>query len=309
MRTLVVILGPTAVGKTELSLSLAKLLCCDIISADSRQIYRHIDIGTAKPTEEERSLVPHRFVDMLELEDYYSAAQYESDVTEHLEKWFCDHDYALMAGGSMMYTDAVTKGIDSIPTIDDATRDLMKHKLETDGLDTLCAELRLLDPEYYRQVDLKNHKRVVHALEVCYMTGRPYSSYRTNSVKQRPFRIVKIGLKRERQDLFARINARVDKMMEQGFMREAEGLYRRYADAPDGFPNSLNTVGYKELFNVLEGKWELKMAVERIKKNTRVYAKKQMTWYAHDSEICWLDANDPNLLLRALECVKKQEII
>lgn len=283
--TLVVLLGPTAVGKTELSIRLAKLLSCDIISADSRQIYQQIDIGTAKPTKEEQQEVRHHFIDILPLDQYYSAAQYETDALQLITSKFAEHRNLLMVGGSMMYIDAVTKGIDDIPTIEDETRELMRQKFETEGLDALCAELRLLDPEYYDLVDKKNHKRIVHALEICYQTGRTYTSFRKNQAKSRPFRIVKIGLRRERENLFQRINQRVDLMMQQGLMDEAQRLY------PLRHLNSLNTVGYKELFKVIEGEWELPMAVERIKKNTRVYAKKQMTWFAHDAEIHWIDVD------------------
>ena len=284
-KTLVVLLGPTAVGKTELSIRLAKLLSCEIISADSRQIYKEIDIGTAKPTKKELQEVKHHFVDILPLTEYYSAAQYEADVLGMLEKQFTTNDYALMVGGSMMYIDAVTKGIDDIPTITNETREQMKSRLENDGLDTLCAELKLLDPEYYELVDKKNHKRIVHALEICYQTGCTYTSFRKYQTKKRPFRIVKIGLRRERENLFSRINARVDQMMQQGLMDEVRSVY------PLKTLNSLNTVGYKELFKVLDGEWELPMAVERIKKNTRVYAKKQMTWFARDTDIHWIDVD------------------
>ena len=283
--TLVVLLGPTAVGKTELSIRLAKLLSCDIISADSRQIYQDIDIGTAKPTKEEQEAVKHHFIDILPLTEYYSAAQYESDVLSLLEQQFQKNSFALMVGGSMMYIDAVTKGIDDIPTIEDDTREMMRQKFETDGLDALSAELKLLDPDYYELVDKKNHKRIVHALEICYQTGHTYTSFRKNQTKERPFRIVKVGLRRERENLFSRINARVDQMMRQGLMDEVRKVY------PLRELNALNTVGYKELFKVLDGEWELRMAVERMKKNTRVYAKKQMTWFAHDEEIHWIDVD------------------
>ncbi len=287
--TLVVLLGPTAVGKTELGVAVAKLLSCDIISADSRQIYKDITIGTAKPSKDEMGGVVHHFVDILPLEQYYSAAQYEQDVLRLLDEQFQSREYALMVGGSMMYIDAVTKGIDDIPTINDDTRSLMKERLRTEGLDVLAAELRLLDPAYYEEVDKKNYKRIVHALEVCYQTGRPYSSFRMRMPKERPFNIVKIGLRRERSNLFSRINDRVDQMMRNGLLDEAKRVY------PKRQLNSLNTVGYKELFRVLDGEWELGMAVERLKKNTRVYAKKQMTWFAHDSSIHWIDVDKLSL--------------
>lgn len=283
--TLVVLLGPTAVGKTELGISIAKLLSCDVISADSRQIYKEITIGTAKPSVEDMKGVKHHFIDVLPLEQYYSAAQYEQDALRLIGQQFSRGKYALMVGGSMMYIDAVTKGIDDIPTVNDDVRMMMKRRLDEVGLDVLCEELRLLDPEYYETVDTKNPKRIVHALEICYQTGQTYSSFRKNTVKQRPFRIVKIGLRRERDDLFGRINARVDQMMRDGLMEEVRLVY------PQRGLNSLNTVGYKELFKVIDGEWLLDMAVERLKKNTRVYAKKQMTWFAHDNDIQWIDVD------------------
>lgn len=281
--TLVVIIGPTGVGKTELSLRLAEHYSTPIINADSRQIYQDIEIGTAAPTQEEMSRVKHYFVHQFPLDSYYSAAEYEKDVLALLDKLFVEHNVVVLSGGSMMYVDAVTKGIDDIPTVDDETRQFVKQRFETEGLSPLLSELRMLDPEYYEIVDKKNHKRVIHALEIIYMTGKTFTSFRTNTVKERPFRIVKIGLRRERADLFNRINARVDKMMEQGLLDEVKRVY------PLKHLNSLNTVGYKELFNVLDGEWELPMAVERIKKNTRVYAKKQMTWYKDTPDIHWVD--------------------
>lgn len=289
MKTLVVLIGPTGVGKTELSLSLAEHLQCPILNADSRQIFKDIEIGTAAPTADELARVKHYFVHTLPLDSYYSAAQYEEDVLKILGEVFAEGDVAIMSGGSMMYVDAVTKGIDDIPTVDDEVRSLIAHRLATEGLDPLLAELKILDPSYYEVVDHHNHKRVVHALEICYMTGATYSSLRVNKVKERPFRIIKFGLMRERDSLFSRINRRVDMMMQQGFMDEAQRVYHlRHL-------NSLNTVGYKELFNVIDGTWELPMAVERIKKNTRVYAKKQMTWYKRDEDIHWLNADTMNV--------------
>ena len=289
MKTLVVLIGPTGVGKTELSLSLAEHLQCPILNADSRQIFKDIEIGTAAPTADELARVKHYFVHTLPLDSYYSAAQYEEDVLKILGEVFAEGDVAIMSGGSMMYVDAVTKGIDDIPTVDDEVRSLIAHRLATEGLDPLLAELKILDPSYYEVVDHHNHKRVVHALEICYMTGAAYSSLRVNKVKERPFRIIKFGLMRERASLFSRINRRVDMMMQQGFMDEVQRVYHlRHL-------NSLNTVGYKELFNVIDGTWELPMAVERIKKNTRVYAKKQMTWYKRDEDIHWLNADTMNV--------------
>ncbi len=286
MHTLIVLIGPTGVGKTELSLLLAKLLSSPVISADSRQIYRDIPIGTAAPTPEELKAVRHYFIGTMNLDQYYSAAQYEADVMQLTDELFKTHDTLLLTGGSMLYVDAVTKGIDDIPSVDDEVRLMLKERLDKEGLDALKAELRLIDPEYYSTVDLMNHKRIVHALEIYYTSGRPFSSFRTNTKKERPFRILKFGLRRERQVLFDRINRRVDQMMADGLLDEVRRVY------PLRHLNSLNTVGYKELFHYLDGEWPLDMAVERIKKNTRVYAKKQMTWFAHDHEILWLDADN-----------------
>ena len=296
-KNLLVLLGPTGVGKTELSLQLAEHFKCPIINADSRQIYQDISIGTAAPTAEELARVKHYFVHTLKLDEYYSAAEYEKDVLALLSELFQEHETVVLSGGSMMYIDAVTKGIDDIPTVDEETRNLMRERYEKEGLEPLLAELKLLDPQYYELVDKRNHKRVVHALEICYMTGKTYTSFRTNTLKERPFRMVKFGLMREREHLFARINARVDKMVQEGLMEEVKRVY------PLRHLNSLNTVGYKELFKVLDGEWELPMAVERIKKNTRVYAKKQMTWYKHDADIHWLDADKMNTqeMLKTIE--------
>ena len=282
-KKLIVVLGPTGVGKTEYALTLAEKHGCPIINADSRQIYKDICIGTAAPTAAQTSRVKHYFVQTLGLEQYYSAAQYEKEVIDLLTELFRTHDVVVMSGGSMMYIDAVTKGIDEIPTIEDDVRKSLQERYAREGIDSLLAELRLLDSQYYSEVDLKNHKRIIHALEVCYQTGKPYSSFRTSTVKQRFFEIEKIGLRRTREDLFSRINARVDQMMADGLLEEARRVYSlRHL-------NSLNTVGYKELFRVISGEWELPMAVERIKKNTRVYAKKQMLWFSKDSDIRWID--------------------
>ena len=296
-KTLLVLLGPTGVGKTELSLQLAEHFQCPIINADSRQIYKDIEIGTAAPTAEELARVKHYFVHTLALDEYYSAAEFEKDVLNLLDDLFKEHDVVVLSGGSMMYIDAVTKGIDDIPTVDEETRVMLRERFEMEGLEPLLAELKLLDPQYYEIVDHRNHKRVVHALEICYMTGKTYTSFRTNTMKERPFNVVKFGLMREREHLFARINARVEQMMHDGLLDEVRRVY------PLRHLNSLNTVGYKELFKVLDGEWELPMAVERIKKNTRVYAKKQMTWYKHDADIQWLNADQMNTqeMLKTIE--------
>ena len=284
-KTLIVITGPTAVGKTQLCLDIARHFDIPIINADSRQIYKELSIGTAKPSAEEQQTVKHYFVGTLSLQDYYSASLFESQVMNLLDMLFKTSDYALMAGGSMMYIDAVCDGIDDIPTIDNDTRATMKQRLADEGLEKLCEELQRLDPEYYEIVDRQNPKRVVHALEICTMTGRTYTSFRKREKKERPFHIVKIGLNREREELYNRINTRVDMMMQQGLLQEAETLY------PLRDLNALNTVGYKEMFEYINGRRPLDEAVERIKGNTRRYARKQLTWYKKDPHIRWFHPN------------------
>jgi tRNA dimethylallyltransferase len=279
--TLVVLIGPTGVGKTDISIRLAQSLHTDIISADSRQLYADLKIGTAAPTPEQLAMAEHHFVGILGLGDYYSAARFESEVITFLDGFFKKKNVAIMTGGSMMYIDAVCKGIDDIPNIPDDIRSMMRHRYEEDGLEALCAELKLRDPEYYRLVDLKNPKRVIHALEICYTTKGTYSALRTRPQKQRPFDILKIGLARPREELYERINRRVDMMMEEGLLDEVRRVY------PYRNSNSLNTVGYKELFNYLEGTWTLPFAIEKIKQNSRIYSRKQMTWYKRDDTIRW----------------------
>ena len=288
MNTLVVITGPTAVGKTDLCLDIAESYGIPIINADSRQIYSDMHIGTASPTEEQLRRVKHYFVGNLHLGDYYNASMFEQDVLHVLEKEFegrNDH-IALMTGGSMMYIDAVCNGIDDIPTITDDVRQWMKQRLENEGLERLCEELRLMDPEYYAIVDRHNTRRVVHALEICHQTGNTFTSYRVRERKQRPFAIVKIALNREREVLYERINRRVDSMMAAGLEDEARRLL------PYRHENALNTVGYKELFAYFDGIWPLDEAVERIKGNTRRYARKQLTWFKRDPAVRWFDTDD-----------------
>ncbi len=282
-KTLKVVIGPTGIGKTDYAIQLAQKYDCPILNADSRQLYRDIPIGTAAPTAEEQARVKHYFVGTLDLEDYYSAAQYEHDALLLMEELFKTHDTLVMSGGSMMYVDAVCKGIDDIPTVDEDTRALLKQRYETEGLEPLVAELRLLDPAYYDVCDKRNPKRVVHALEIFYMTGRTFTSFRVRREVQRPFRIEKIGLQRPREILFERINRRVDNMVEQGLLDEARRVF------PFRCCNSLNTVGYKELFHYFDGDWELDFALEKIRRNSRVYAKKQMTWFKKDDDVTWID--------------------
>ena len=291
MNTLFVLTGPTGVGKTELALTIAQKLDSPIINADSRQLYRQLPIGTAAPTAEQQALVRHYFVGTLNLEDYYSAAEYESEVIRLLPSLFEKSHNILLTGGSMLYIDAVCKGIDDIPTVDPDTRNLMKQRYEAEGLESLCNELQRLDPKHYDNVDLKNHKRVIHALEICHMTGRPYSDFLSNQAKQRPFRIVMIGLNRPREELFARINQRTLQMMDLGFEQEARHVY------PMRHLNSLNTVGYKELFTYFDGEWSLDDAITKIQRNTRVYAKKQLTWYKKNPDVNWFNPDDQDAIL------------
>ena len=272
-------------------MDIAKHFGIPIINADSRQIYRELKIGTARPTDEQTQAVRHYLVGSLGLDDYYSASLFEQQVLQLLDQLFLTSDYALLTGGSMMYIDAVCDGIDDIPTIDDETRRLMKQRLADEGLEALCEELRRLDPEYYEIVDRQNPRRVVHALEICTMTGKTYTSFRRRERRQRPFSIVKIALNRPREELYERINCRVDQMMSDGLLEEARALYPRRE------LNALNTVGYKELFDYLDGRWPLEEAVERIKGNTRRYARKQLTWYKKDEQIRWFHPDDKESII------------
>lgn len=284
--TLLVLLGPTAVGKTAWSMQLAEQLKCPILSADSRQIYRGMPIATAAPSRAQLQRVEHHFVGMLAPEAYYSASDYEQHVLSLLDELFEQHAVVILAGGSMMYIDAVCKGIDDIPTIDETLREELFQLYRKEGLDPIRQQLKMLDPVFYNEVDLKNPKRVIHALEVCLMAGKPYSSLRTNPKKERPFRIVKVGFTRDRHELYERINRRVDLMMEEGLLEEARGLYgKRHL-------NSLNTVGYKELFDYFDGKYPLEIAIDKIKQHSRNYARKQLSWFRKDKEIHWINLSE-----------------
>ena len=282
-------------------MDIAKHFDIPIINADSRQIYRELKIGTARPSNKQMSEVKHYFVGTLGMDDYYSASLYEQQVLELLGELFKTSDYALLSGGSMMYIDAVCNGIDDIPTVDDETRTTLKKRLLMEGLGSLCEELRQRDPEYYEIVDKQNPRRVVHALEICVMTGKPYSSFRKKEKKARPFRIVKIGLTRPREELYKRINRRVDKMMKEGLFEEAQQMY------PKRELNALNTVGYKEMFEYMKGKWTLHEAVERIKGNTRRYARKQLTWYKKDEQIRWFHPDDKEEIISYIEQQTKNQ--
>ena len=292
--TLVVLLGPTGVGKTELSLRLAETFHVPIVNADSRQIFREIPIGTAAPTAEQQARVRHYFVGTHSLADYYSASLYEQDALQIISQQLSTSHVALLSGGSMMYIDAVCNGIDDIPTIRDDIRLTMKQRLSQEGLPALVEELKQLDPEHYEIVDRQNPRRVVHALEICHQTGRTYTSFRTNTRKQRPFNILKIGLNRDRAELYDRINQRVDQMMQDGLIEEARSVF------PLRHLNALNTVGYKELFTHFDGVWPLAEAVERIKGNTRRYMRKQLTWFKRDDSIHWFHPDQYDLILQLI---------
>lgn len=286
MKQLIVLLGPTGVGKTALSLNLAEHYHSPIISADSRQFFKGLEIGTAAPTTEQLSQVRHFLVGMLGITDYYSASEFERDALNIIAEQYKTHDVLVATGGSMMYIDALCNGIDDVPTIDEELRKELYDLYEKGGLEPIRAQLKALDPDFYNIVDLKNHKRVIHALEVCLMTGKPYSSFRTNTKKPRPFNIVKIGLMREREQLYERINRRVDEMIEQGLLEEAKQYY------PQRQLNSLNTVGYKELFKYFDGEWTFDFAIDKIKQNSRIYSRKQMTWFKRDKDIHWINLSE-----------------
>lgn len=294
-KTLVILLGPTGVGKTELSLQIAEHFGSPIISSDSRQLYRDLPIGTAAPTADQMARVKHYMVGTLGLTDYYSASNFEEDVISLLADLHQTIPTVVMTGGSMMYIDAVTKGIDDIPTVTQEIRNAIYQEFEEKGLAPILAELKEADPVHYEEVDRNNYKRVIHAVEICRMTGKPYSSFRTNIKKERPFNIIKIGLRREREELCERINLRVDQMMKEGLLEEARKVY------PFRHLNSLNTVGYKELFNYFSGEWTLDFAVEKIKRNSRVYARKQMTWFKRDSEINWFHPDEIDQIFSFLD--------
>lgn len=294
MNSLIVLLGPTGVGKTELSLQIAEHFGSPIISADSRQLYKDLPIGTAAPNPEQQRRVAHFMVGTLELTDYYSASNFEQDCLSLLEELFRERDTVVMTGGSMMYIDAVCEGIDEIPTISQEIRDEIYSQYQKDGLEPILRELEEKDPQHYDIVDKMNYKRVIHAVEVCRMTGKTYTSFRTNTKQERPFNIIKIGLNRDREELYERINNRVDQMMENGLLDEAKQLY------PYRHLNSLNTVGYKELFNYFSGDWDIDFAVEKIKRNSRVYARKQLTWFKRDPEIVWFHPDEQEKIVKHL---------
>ena len=286
MKTLFVIVGPTGVGKTSLCLKVAEHLNTVIINADSRQVFKEIPVGTAAPTKDGRKSIRHFFVGNLHINEYYNASKYEQDVLKLLNILFKYKDNVIMSGGSMMYVDAVCKGIDDIPSVDDNIRKTLQERFDKEGLSGISKELALLDPDYYAIVDKNNHKRIIHALEICLSTGKPYSSFRKNTTKERPFRIIKIGLNMDRQRLYERIDLRVEQMIHDGLIQEALNVYE-YKDL-----NALNTVGYKETFEYLDGLCTLDNAIFRIKSNTHKYCRKQLTWFRRDPNIHWFSPDN-----------------
>jgi tRNA dimethylallyltransferase len=284
--TLLVILGPTGVGKTNISLRLAEQLGCPVVSSDSRQFYRELKIGTAAPSEEQLKRAKHYFIGTHSIHDEYNAGQYENDAIQLLDELFKKHNVVMLVGGSMMYIDAICNGMDDIPNVDPETRIFWQKQYADSGLEFIQNELKRLDSEHYAIVDLKNPKRIIHALEICSMTGGPYTNLRTGQRKLRNFNIVKIGLNRPRHELYERINARVDQMMAEGLLQEAEKFYEFKK------LNTLNTVGYKELYEFMDGKTTLDFAINLIKQDTRRYAKRQLTWFNRDREILWFHPDE-----------------
>ncbi len=294
-KTLIIITGPTGVGKTEATLRIAEHFNVPVINADSRQIFSEIPIGTAAPTAQQQRRVPHYFVGNHHLEDYYSASLYEQDVLNLINSQ--DTSISLLSGGSMMYIDAVCKGIDDIPTIRPEIREEMMRRLELEGLEEMCNLLRKLDPEHWEIVDRKNPRRVLHALEICIQTGKTYTSFRSNTTKERPFNIIKIGLNRDRNELYDRINQRVLNMIDEGMIKEALSVY------PKRTLNSLNTVGYKEMFEYLDGLTTLDEAIFKIQSNTRKYARKQLTWYKKDDNLQWFNPDNVEEILKYISTI------
>jgi len=286
MKTLIIILGPTGIGKTDLGISIAKKLDTEIISCDSRQFYKELKIGTAMPDKEQLLTVKHHFIGNLSIHDYYNASMFEIEVLKLLDELFQKKKNIIMLGGSGMYIDVVCRGIDDLPDIDPEIRNKLQDKFEKEGIESLRFELKRLDPEYYSIVDLKNPKRILKGLEICMMTGKTYSSFRTSVKKERNFKILKIGLNMDREKLYQRIDARVDMMIRVGLVEEARIFYHLK------HINALKTVGYKELFDHFEGLYDLNKAIELIKRNSRHYAKRQLTWFARDKEINWFEPTD-----------------
>ncbi len=295
-KNLIVIIGPTAIGKTSLSVALAKHFNCEIVSADSRQFYKEMSIGTAVPSSEELKQAPHHFIQHKSIHESYNVGDFERDALLKIDKLFINNNYAILVGGSGLYIDAITKGLDSFPEVNTEIREKLNKEYKDNGIETLQSQLKVLDPVYYEKVDLLNTHRVMRALEVCISSGKPYSSFLSTTKKNRPFNCIKVGITAERQIIYDRINQRVDIMIEEGLINEAKSLYEFKSF------NALNTVGYKEIFNHLDGEWDLNFAISEIKKNTRRFAKRQLTWFKKDLEIEWFDyMSNPESVIKYIQ--------
>jgi tRNA dimethylallyltransferase len=294
MKTLIIIAGPTAVGKTDLCVKIAKILDTEIVSADSRQFYRELAIGTAKPTAEEMDGVKHHFIDSHSIKDYYSVGDFERDCLAVLEEIFQRKDVAILTGGSGMFIKMITDGIDEMPEADLDLRQKLAQRLENEGLETLANELKQLDPVYYEQVDIQNTQRVLRALEVCISTGKPFSSFRKNQKVERPFKMIKIALERPREELYARIDKRMDMMLANGLEEEAKSVI----DFREHY--ALKTVGYREIYEYLDGDYDHEEMVRLLKRNSRRYAKRQMTWFKNQDEFQWFDAKDEEEIVNSI---------
>ena len=298
---LIVILGPTGVGKSDFSIDIASHFKTEIISADSRQFYREMKIGTAVPSENQLNKVRHHFIRFLSVKDYFSASLFERAVLELLPSLFRKNKLVMMTGGSGMYIDAVCSGIDDIPDIDPSAREKYNAKFIAEGIESLRAELKLVDPDYYARVDLRNHKRIIRALEIYETTGHRYTEFLTDRNVERDFNIIKIGLRRDREDLYRRINSRVDEMINSGLEDEARALFDQRHLSP------LKSVGYSEFFDFFEGKISRDKAIELIKRNSRRYAKRQMTWWSRDKEIVWFSPDNKEEIIKYIsDCIKKE---
>jgi len=295
-KTLIVLTGPTGIGKTTVGIKIAQYFNTEIVSSDSRQIFKELRIGTAVPTKNELAAVKHHFIHSHSVTENYNASRYETEAIQLLDNLFQQKNTVVLVGGSMLYIDAICKGIDIMPDVDPEIRNSLKVQLEKEGLESLRLQLKKQDPDYYKVVDLKNPARIIHALEICLMTGKPYSSFRSNPNKKRPFSIIKIGLNTDRKILHNRINKRVDLMIEEGLEAEAKTVY------PQKHLNSLNTVGYRELFTYFDGEISKEKAIELIKRNSRRYARKQLTWFRKDEKMRWFEPNQTEEIIEYIEC-------
>ena len=295
MDTLIIVLGPTGVGKSDISIQLAKHYHSEIVSADSRQFFRELSIGTAVPSSEDLKIVPHHFIQNKSIHDYYNVSEYESEALRLINNLFVKVNPIILTGGSMLYVDTVCNGIDDIPTVDPEIRDDVIRWYEQNGIEALRQRLLEIDPEYYQITDLNNPKRLLHAVEIHQMTGQPLTSFRKKTIKERPFCIIKIGINQDRKVLYERINQRVLKMMDAGLLEEAKTVY------PYRKLNSLNTVGYKELFSYLDGECTLDEAIDLIQRNTRKYARKQLTWFRRDEKIEWFEPEQIQEIIEFVE--------